>query len=143
MAGRRIEILEIIRKRRAFIGRELRGDTGAQPVFVVGAILVLEVAVAVAGAAGESRHRGKRPPPSQAGLVEFFVTLGAAFVGSCKGGQPDGVAPALMGGAQPERARARRLVLEGEGIVLVERLRSEEHTSELQSLMRISYAVFS
>src|SRR3546814_16406719 len=81
MAGRRIEILEIIRKRRAFIGRELRGDTGAQPVFVVGAILVLEVAVAVAGAAGESRHRGKRPPPSQAGLVEFFVTLGAAFVG--------------------------------------------------------------
>src|SRR3546814_2781200 len=139
-------------------------DTGAQPVFVVGAIIVLEVAVAVAGAAGESRHRSKRPPPSQACLVEFFVTLGAAFVGSCKGGQPDGVAPALMGGAQPERARARRLVLEGEGIVLVERLacvlvdqlagvriddqvaevrdrallRSEEHTSELQSLLRNS-----
>src|SRR3546814_6998008 len=30
----------------------------------------------------------------------------------------------------------------GEIIVLVEAVRSEEHTSELQSLMRISYAVF-
>src|SRR3546814_2393474 len=28
------------------------------------------------------------------------------------------------------------------GVVAPERLRSEEHTSELQSLMRISYAVF-
>src|SRR3546814_5220342 len=28
------------------------------------------------------------------------------------------------------------------GLALEERLRSEEHTSELQSLMRISYAVF-
>src|SRR3546814_1200831 len=75
-------MLESRRKRRACIGGELIGDTGAQPVFVVGAILVLEVAVAVAGAAGESRHRGKRPPPSQAGPVEFFVTPGAPFVGS-------------------------------------------------------------
>src|SRR3546814_6994700 len=31
---------------------------------------------------------------------------------------------------------------EGSGIELLERRRSEEHTSELQSLMRISYAVF-
>src|SRR3546814_8294115 len=30
----------------------------------------------------------------------------------------------------------------GAGIKLLHRLRSEEHTSELQSLMRISYAVF-
>src|SRR3546814_7562218 len=30
----------------------------------------------------------------------------------------------------------------GEELHLVERARSEEHTSELQSLMRISYAVF-
>src|SRR3546814_8562021 len=35
---------------------------------------------------------------------------------------------------------ALRAALEGEGIAV--NLRSEEHTSELQSLMRISYAVF-
>src|SRR3546814_1935809 len=31
---------------------------------------------------------------------------------------------------------------DGEDGVLIDRVRSEEHTSELQSLMRISYAVF-
>src|SRR3546814_7072421 len=31
---------------------------------------------------------------------------------------------------------------EGEGVAAVDEHRSEEHTSELQSLMRISYAVF-
>src|SRR3546814_7545522 len=30
----------------------------------------------------------------------------------------------------------------GHGVTIDEKLRSEEHTSELQSLMRISYAVF-
>src|SRR3546814_9163556 len=34
------------------------------------------------------------------------------------------------------------LIVEGAGGVLVPLSRSEEHTSELQSLMRISYAVF-
>src|SRR3546814_2937383 len=42
--------------------------------------------------------------------------------------------------------RRHRAVLVGAGFALAERdvddLRSEEHTSELQSLMRISYAVF-
>src|SRR3546814_3820028 len=38
--------------------------------------------------------------------------------------------PALVGSVDAERTRARRWI------------RSEEHTSELQSLMRISYAVF-
>src|SRR3546814_3157682 len=33
-------------------------------------------------------------------------------------------------------------VVEDEGIAAAHQLRSEEHTSELQSLMRISYAVF-
>src|SRR3546814_1545736 len=43
---------------------------------------------------------------------------------------------------------ARRTILQrgknvlGQGAQRVEALRSEEHTSELQSLMRISYAVF-
>src|SRR3546814_5597813 len=53
------------------------------------------------------------------------------------------VAPQLAEDAlQPEprllRLRQSRLVLGQGGL----RLRSEEHTSELQSLMRISYAVF-
>src|SRR3546814_1092216 len=33
-------------------------------------------------------------------------------------------------------------VITGIGVTLFDRFRSEEHTSELQSLMRISYAVF-
>src|SRR3546814_3710104 len=39
----------------------------------------------------------------------------------------------LLGGAAQHRALVGRQVMDG---------RSEEHTSELQSLMRISYAVF-
>src|SRR3546814_3692552 len=38
--------------------------------------------------------------------------------------------------------RVRGLLLRAEGPGLVANTRSEEHTSELQSLMRISYAVF-
>src|SRR3546814_3465670 len=39
-------------------------------------------------------------------------------------------------------AAQRFLVAKAEGLHRVQRKRSEEHTSELQSLMRISYAVF-
>src|SRR3546814_3694061 len=68
-------------------------------------------------------------------------------------------------GSEPERARAARMVpvrrtvhhhqgLDGDaggsqcrhgiglGVIGIDGTRSEEHTSELQSLMRISYAVF-
>src|SRR3546814_5856467 len=53
-------------------------------------------------------------------------------------------------GEQPDRSDAhRRLIGEniaeqiaGDNDVELARIRSEEHTSELQSLMRISYAVF-
>src|SRR3546814_9697251 len=56
----------------------------------------------------------------------------------------------LLGGSSMERAETRRLVAwfdqklynEVTLPMLTERRRSEEHTSELQSLMRISYAVF-
>src|SRR3546814_2642170 len=41
-------------------------------------------------------------------------------------------------GARPRAAEYRRLVIELDAEIV----RSEEHTSELQSLMRISYAVF-
>src|SRR3546814_8227675 len=51
---------------------------------------------------------------------------------------PSGHAPASRGRDRPKcRGRARRA-----GLPFCGRPRSEEHTSELQSLMRISYAVF-
>src|SRR3546814_4597593 len=40
-----------------------------------------------------------------------------------------------------KREQVARLA-DGEGVALLYSIRSEEHTSELQSLMRISYAVF-
>src|SRR3546814_4157876 len=43
---------------------------------------------------------------------------------------------------QPGIARARRPVIAAPDLRRGSRRRSEEHTSELQSLMRISYAVF-
>src|SRR3546814_2202759 len=47
-------------------------------------------------------------------------------------------------GEQPRRKRAQPRIGQGIGRLRLEqrRARSEEHTSELQSLMRISYAVF-
>src|SRR3546814_3872748 len=56
------------------------------------------------------------------------------------------LAPVLLTAARPERhATLGERTAEGLGIHVAEHqhlLRSEEHTSELQSLMRISYAVF-
>src|SRR3546814_4433490 len=59
------------------------------------------------------------------------------------------VAGTLRADATPEQVRALRAApmsgdwrKVGAGMELVAVLRSEEHTSELQSLMRISYAVF-
>src|SRR3546814_3710918 len=52
---------------------------------------------------------------------------------------------ARRGGARKARSRAREDRWTGGGarrLAAVRRARSEEHTSELQSLMRISYAVF-
>src|SRR3546814_10153130 len=45
-------------------------------------------------------------------------------------------------GAQSERSKMLRTHCQTSGVSLTEQDRSEEHTSELQSLMRISYAVF-
>src|SRR3546814_6569072 len=44
--------------------------------------------------------------------------------------------------AQASASTARRFGGTGLGLSICRQLRSEEHTSELQSLMRISYAVF-
>src|SRR3546814_5211640 len=49
--------------------------------------------------------------------------------------------PALRAGGHVELRQVRRRIELGR-LLLLAQLRSEEHTSELQSLMRISYAVF-
>src|SRR3546814_1407044 len=81
----------------------------------------------------------RRPPRSTRTDTLFpYTTLFRSGVasGSRRGSGPRGIGrgPALLGAQVAEldrfRANSRRLC------------RSEEHTSELQSLMRISYAVF-
>src|SRR3546814_9224575 len=54
---------------------------------------------------------------------------------ACAGGDADADQPILLAAA-PDAANGAR------NILLVDGVRSEEHTSELQSLMRHSYAVF-
>src|SRR3546814_10607969 len=70
----------------------------------------------------------------------------------CRDQEPEAGRPAGRGGGETCRPRRpvavwrreqRRLCLDASDLVEADhRLRSEEHTSELQSLMRISYAVF-
>src|SRR3546814_5131579 len=57
-------------------------------------------------------------------------TVGAALTPGCRSPHPP--CPARHTCAAPHRCRVRHTIA----------VRSEEHTSELQSLMRISYAVF-
>src|SRR3546814_10888253 len=52
------------------------------------------------------------------------------------------VARALICFGGPARVDERQGNITGDGVILIVGVRSEEHTSELQSLMRISYAVF-
>src|SRR3546814_9117111 len=74
----------------------------------------------------------------------------AARLSSCAGGASAGmmVSGAFIGSARGAAGglsllRGRRAVVEQRlAAVADDRERSEEHTSELQSLMRISYAVF-
>src|SRR3546814_3204617 len=47
----------------------------------------------------------------------------------------------LLGSTHPDRSPIMRGALLDQ-VIILHHLRSEEHTSELQSLMRISYAVF-
>src|SRR3546814_2689685 len=49
--------------------------------------------------------------------------------------------PQMIAGVAKSKARSKAAALLA-SVGLAERARSEEHTSELQSLMRISYAVF-
>src|SRR3546814_4919269 len=82
------------------------------------------------------------------GLMISAGTDGAAAVRQaeriCTGWRLNAVAPPLIvkTGADTPEAIAAPKTIRPEDRALCETLRSEEHTSELQSLMRISYAVF-
>src|SRR3546814_3847977 len=56
--------------------------------------------------------------------------------------EPPACHPALHQPLEPRRDLREQFVADGVPQCIIDRLRSEEHTSELQSLMRISYAVF-
>src|SRR3546814_6250481 len=83
-----------------------------------------------------------RPPESSASRISVAVTI----VRPPSGGSTAYVAAAAPCRASPSRPRAsarRRQKRRGrKSRDQRENRRSEEHTSELQSLMRISYAVF-
>src|SRR3546814_4023797 len=57
-------------------------------------------------------------------------------------GRVDGVGRVHRGGGRNDRGRPTRGAVPDDAERVAARGRSEEHTSELQSLMRISYAVF-
>src|SRR3546814_7881247 len=87
------------------------------------------------------RHNGvRRPPPDALGITLRRLVIGLAKVGK-------GIAHCIARGVR--NGHGCRLALRLRAGHLPRRpddeaghIRSEEHTSELQSLMRISYAVF-
>src|SRR3546814_9573388 len=90
----------------------------------------------------------RRPPRSTRTDTRFpYTTLfrshGVAVVGAV--GEQDLARPEsiqhVLGRASVMRLTGRQLELHGPAVG-IDKGRSEEHTSELQSLMRISYAVF-
>src|SRR3546814_3894015 len=102
----------------------------------------------------------RRPPRSTRTDTLFpyttlFRSLAAAGRGALRGPEPD-VGPGHLQPGRPEGEDLRRpasahrphrpghapRLNRGSGPVAQRSPRSEEHTSELQSLMRISYAVF-
>src|SRR3546814_2693589 len=94
----------------------------------------------------------RRPPRSTRTDTLFpYTTLFRspdAVLRRPRAGQPAGIHPALGPARRPVVLRRqmphhpRRDQVERRGFPLRPEVRSEEHTSELQSLMRISYAVF-
>src|SRR3546814_5680948 len=72
--------------------------------------------------------------------AEFFQF--APQFGNGATAEPDAGREGLIGEVQHLRHRDHATEFAKRGLSSVGMLRSEEHTSELQSLMRISYAVF-
>src|SRR3546814_9802001 len=100
----------------------------------------------------------RRPPrsPRTATLLPYTTLFRSWVYASCRIVSREKPVPtfshdALGGGNMPSRARTTTIIDTPEGRKLLRihgtiardiGIRSEEHTSELQSLMRISYAVF-
>src|SRR3546814_8604549 len=82
---------------------------------------------------------GNVPVRSDTGSVSVQGDTGSApMQGDAGGGGPEGKPASQRGRGRKLRTPFRRR----RGDALADAPRSEEHTSELQSLMRISYAVF-
>src|SRR3546814_5705921 len=90
----------------------------------------------------EGYDRGVLPPVIPALLAQPIVEtcLRIPTWDWCRGGINRAIAREAFSTALPARVIARRSKSGPES--LTAEVRSEEHTSELQSLMRISYAVF-
>src|SRR3546814_2325221 len=100
--------------------------------------------------ASSTRPRVSAPPPAAASSpFSWRWPTEGQLVGTYRAGDPTRQGIDIAGtGGQPVRAAAGGVVvysgsgLVGYGELVIVKHRSEEHTSELQSLMRISYAVF-
>src|SRR3546814_9920032 len=85
----------------------------------------------------------RRPPRSTRTDTLFpYTTLFRSIFGRPEGRIEDRSAQMLDHGERDERLEHRDFDLLPQAGALAGEKRSEEHTSELQSLMRISYAVF-
>src|SRR3546814_14550880 len=89
----------------------------------------------------------RRPPRSTRTDTLFpYTTLFRSHQRTGLGARPLGTGIGAFRGpglrTPPRQCRTRAGRAAGQGAVRIQPARSEEHTSELQSLMRISYAVF-
>src|SRR3546814_6005464 len=94
---------------------------------------------------GGSALRGDAPPDSSGDSMDLNLTGKHALVcGASEGiGRATAQELALLGASVTVLARRAEALQEvAAALPRVDGQRSEEHTSELQSLMRISYAVF-
>src|SRR3546814_1909997 len=87
--------------------------------------------------------RKAREPGRHSELGCRSMTCGAGIgrETACGAASGAGLSMVLSCGSAPTLAR-RFIILQALSVRPASRMRSEEHTSELQSLMRISYAVF-
>src|SRR3546814_4809378 len=107
----------------------------------LGVVALAVVLVAVAGLAIASYWASHDEDPGLTGEVALLLTpVLAAFARHepAMAAALGVVAAILLQAKRPLHRLAREVISEGE----IHDVRSEEHTSELQSLMRISYAVF-
>src|SRR3546814_2198774 len=120
-------------------------QTCALPILGHPELLTLRPLIGSISSLGDSpeefAHRDFREP-----ALEDLCDRERAFFANALGQRPNDPVPAgpLKAGIPDlvEEKLGNRLAMLGFGLLAYPRFRSEEHTSELQSLMRISYAVF-